>query len=86
MIRIIDKPAPTLDEAFDFATSALMPAVPAECRHMVMEFAKLFHSCGALWASSLIAQRGQPSSCDEAEKIMLQVCHSCRIDGEVTPS
>lgn len=56
MRQIIEQPEPTLDDAFDYVSRLLLPALPEASRKDILEFAKQFHTCGAVWSAAFIRE------------------------------
>lgn len=90
MIRIIENPAETLDEAFAFVRAevigAMPPGVPVEAANLFLDWAEVIHRCGVLWSAVVVrAELTQPGDkrapCVAVEKIIAQACPPKTPDG-----
>ena len=83
MIRIIENPAATLDEAFAFVREQLIGQMPPdlhpEATALFLAWIELSHRCGALWCASLVREELQQpgdkrAPCRAVEKVIAQAC------------
>lgn len=80
MLRIIENPAATLEEAFAFIRSQLVGQLPSgPDSDVLLALLEMSHRAGALWAAALIRNEihrpgDKRAPCVAVEKIIAQAC------------